>query len=111
MTAACNEHFGPVAPIIPFSNDEEAIEMANDTEYGLSGSVHSENIDQAQRIADAVETGMIHINDQPMNDEPHIAFGGTNASGLGRYNGEQIMDELTTLKWISQQRDPREYPF
>ncbi|WP_440770070.1 aldehyde dehydrogenase family protein [Natronorubrum sp. DTA28] len=111
MAAACNEHFGPVAPVIPYSSDEEAIELANDTIHGLSGSVHSEDLAQARSIADGIETGMIHINDQPVNDEPHVPFGGMKQSGLGRYNGESILEELTTTKWISVQRESREYPF
>ncbi len=111
MAAACNEHFAPVAPVIPFSDDEEAISLANATEYGLSGSVHSTDCERAKRVTDRVETGMIHINDQPVNDEPHIPFGGMGASGIGRYNGDAIKDELTTTKWISVQRDEREYPF
>ncbi|WP_121741977.1 aldehyde dehydrogenase family protein [Natronorubrum halophilum] len=111
MAAACNEHFGPVAPVIPYSSDGEAIELANDTIHGLSGSVHSEDLEQARTIADGIETGMIHINDQPINDEPHVPFGGMKQSGLGRYNGESILDELTTTKWISVQRESREYPF
>ncbi|SDK04445.1 aldehyde dehydrogenase family protein [Natronorubrum texcoconense] len=111
MAAACNEHFGPVAPVIPYSSDEEAIELANDTIHGLSGSVHSEDLAQARSIADGIETGMIHINDQPVNDEPHVPFGGMKQSGLGRYNGESILEELTTTKWISIQRESREYPF
>ncbi|MFU8866637.1 aldehyde dehydrogenase family protein [Natronococcus sp.] len=111
MAAACNEHFGPVAPVIPYSSDEEAIELANDTIHGLSGSVHSEDLAQARRIADGIDTGMVHINDQPINDEPHVPFGGVKQSGLGRYNGESILEELTTTKWVSIQREPREYPF
>jgi len=111
MAAACNEHFGPVAPVIPYSSDEEAIELANDTIHGLSGSVHSEDLEQARKIADGIDTGMIHINDQPINDEPHVPFGGMKQSGMGRYNGEQILEEVTTTKWISVQHEPREYPF
>ncbi len=111
MAAACNEHFGPIAPVIPFSSDEEAIDLANDTIHGLSGSVHSEDMAQARQIADGIETGMIHINDQPVNDEPHVPFGGMKESSIGRYNGEQILEEVTTTKWISIQHEPREYPF
>ncbi len=76
MAAACNEHFGPVAPVIPYASDDEAIELANDTIHGLSGAVHSETIERARRIADGIETGMIHINDQPINDEPHVPSAG-----------------------------------
>ena len=111
MPVASNEHFGPIAPVVPFETDEEAIRLANDTEYGLSGSVHSTDVARARDVADALETGMVHINDQPLNDEPHVAFGGVGASGIGRYNDEWILDTLTTVKWISVQREPREYPY
>ncbi|WP_222920255.1 aldehyde dehydrogenase family protein [Natrinema sp. SYSU A 869] len=111
MAAAENEHFGPIAPVIPYSSDAAAIELANDTIHGLSGSVHSEDIAQARRIADGIDTGMIHINDQPINDEPHVPFGGMKQSGMGRYNGEQILEEVTTTKLVSVQHEPREYPF
>ena len=69
------------------------------------------DVARARGVADALETGMVHINDQPLNDEPHVAFGGVKASGMGRYNDEWIMDTLTTLKWISIQHEPREYPY
>ncbi len=111
MTAACNEHFGPVAPIIPFSSDDEAVEIANDTEYGLSGSVHSGDAFRAEAVADRIDTGMIHINDQPVNAEPAAPFGGMKSSGVGRYNSDWIIDELTEPKWMSFQREPRSYHF
>jgi aldehyde dehydrogenase (NAD+) len=111
MAAACNEHFGPVAPVIPYSDDADAIEMANATEYGLSGSVFAGDIGRARDIADAIDTGMIHINDQPINDEPHVPFGGMGDSGIGRYNGDAVLEEFTEQKWISVQRDERDYPF
>jgi aldehyde dehydrogenase (NAD+) len=111
MAAACNEHFGPVAPVIPFSSDEEATEIANDTEYGLAASIISEDLGRAKRLADDIEAGMVHINDQPVNDDPHIPFGGVKQSGVGRYNTDAIMDEFTELKWVSVQREPREFPF
>lgn len=110
MPAAQNEVFGPVAPIIPFSNDEEAIRLANDTLNGLSGSVHTRDLHRGYLIADSVETGMIHVNDQSINDEPHVPFGGVKGSGMGRYNTEAIIDEMTELKWISFQITPRNYP-
>ncbi|WP_232700308.1 aldehyde dehydrogenase family protein [Halobacterium wangiae] len=111
MAAACNEHFGPVAPVIPFSDDDEAVEMANSTDYGLSGSVHAGDVGRARDIADGIDTGMVHINDQPINDEPHVPFGGVGDSGMGRYNGEAVLEEFTEQKWISVQRDERDYPF
>lgn len=110
MPVAANEHFGPIAPVIPFADDGEAIELANDTEYGLSASVHAGDLERARDIADGIESGMVHIGDQPINDDPHVPFGGVKQSGLGRYNGEWIMDELTRTKWVSIQREPRDYP-
>lgn len=111
MPLSCNEHFGPIAPVIPFADDEEAVELANDTPYGLSGSVHSGDVGRARDVADALDTGMVHINDQPLNDEAHVPFGGVGASGWGRHNDRWIMEELTTIRWISVQREPRRYPF
>ena len=111
MSASCNEHFGPVAPIIPFSDDDEAIEMANDTEYGLSSAVFCRDMDRARDIADSIEAGMVHINDQPIHDEAHMPFGGVKQSGVGRFNGHWVIDEMTETKWISEQDpdEPRDY--
>ncbi len=111
MSAACNEHFGPIAPVIPFSDVDEAVEMANATEYGLSGSVHAGDIEVAKEIAGRMETGNVHINDQPINDEAHVPFSGIGASGVGTYNSDAFLHEITETKWISIQREPREYPF
>ncbi|GAB7013350.1 aldehyde dehydrogenase family protein [Halolamina salina] len=111
MPAACNEHFGPIAPVIPFSTVDEAIELANDTEYGLSGSVHAGDLGVAEEIAHGMETGNVHINDQPINDEAHVPFSGIGASGVGGYNSDAFLDEVTETKWISVQTEPRDYPF
>jgi aldehyde dehydrogenase (NAD+) len=111
MAAACNEHFGPIAPVIPFSDDEEAVELANATEYGLAASVHSEDRGRARDVADQIDAGMVHVNDQTVNVEPHVPFGGMKDSGMGRYNGKWIIDEFTETKWTSVQREPRDYLF
>jgi aldehyde dehydrogenase (NAD+) len=110
MAAACNEHFGPVAPVIPFETDDEAVELANDTEYGLAGSVHGSE-GRARDVADRIDAGMVHVNDQPVNAEPHTPFGGMKASGVGRYNGDWIIQEFTKDKWTSVQREERGYLF
>ena len=111
MAAACNEHFGPIAPVIPFESDEEAIELANDTAYGLAAAVQCEDLDRARGLADRIDAGMVHVNDHPIQDEPNAPFGGMKQSGLGRYNGEWIRDKLLEPKWISVQHEPREYDF
>lgn len=111
MSAACNEHFGPIAPVISFQSESEAIEIANDTEYGLSSSIHSTDLSRARRLADDIEAGMVHINDQTLNDEPRVPFGGVKSSGMGRFNDQWALDKFTTTKWVSVQHDPREYPF
>lgn len=109
MAAACNEHFGPVAPVIEVPSAEAAVEVANDTEYGLAAAVQCRDLDRARDLADQVESGMVHINDHPIQDEPNAPFGGMKESGLGRYNGEWVMDELVEPKWISVQHEDRDY--
>jgi aldehyde dehydrogenase (NAD+) len=111
MSAACFEHFGPIAPVIPFSNIDEAVSIANDTEFGLSGSVHAGDVGTGTAIAERMDTGHVHVNDQPINDEAHVPFSGTNASGMGGYNSEAILQSITETKWISLQHEPREFPF
>lgn len=111
MTTAQNEMFGPVVTLIPAKDEAHALELANDTEQGLSGAVSSSDEKRAFAFAEKMETGMVHINDQSVNDEPYIAFGGVKASGLGRFGREHSLDEFTTWKWISVQEEPRQYPF
>ncbi|MEL3974421.1 aldehyde dehydrogenase family protein [Rossellomorea oryzaecorticis] len=112
MPIAKNEIFGPVAAIIAFEDDDEAVRLANEHPYGLSGAVHSSSIERGTAIAHRVQTGMIHVNDEPVNDEPHMPFGGEKDSGLGRFNGEWALEEFTTVKWIGVQHKRRDYgPF
>ncbi|SFS06884.1 aldehyde dehydrogenase (NAD+) [Halomicrobium zhouii] len=111
MSAACHEHFGPIAPVIPFSDVDEAVEIHNDTQYGLSGSVHAGDVGTGMQIAERLDTGMVHVGDQPINDEAHVPFSGTKASGVGAFNTTAILDEVTEEKWISLQHERRDYPF
>ncbi|GAE28051.1 aldehyde dehydrogenase [Halalkalibacter wakoensis JCM 9140] len=111
MEIAQEEIFGPVAVVIPVEGEEEAVAIANDSEFGLSGAVFSGSTQRGVKVAEQIHTGMIHVNDQTVNDEPHIAFGGEKASGLGRFNGEWALEEFTTVKWISIMHQPRNYPF
>lgn len=105
------EIFGPVALIVPFDGEDEAVRIANDTPYGLSGAVHTGDIERGVRVGQRIHTGMIHINDGTVNDEPIVPFGGVKNSGLGRLNGEATIDSFTTQKWISIQRGRTQFPF
>jgi len=111
MSVAREEMFGPVACVMPFDTDDEALAVANDSDFGLSGAIHTRNLDYGVELAKRVETGMIHINDTTIHDEPIVAFGGEKQSGLGRLNGEWSLQEFTTLKWISIHRGRRQFPY
>lgn len=105
-----DETFGPVVPVIPFKTDDEAIAMANDSEYGLSSGIISKDENRALSIAERLETGMCHINCSSVNDEPHIPFGGSKASGLGRHGGRWATETFTETRWITLERGGRAYP-
>lgn len=105
------EIFGPAVGLVPFKTDEEALELANGTVFGLSGALHTRDLQRGLKLARQVETGMIHINDQSVNDEPNTPFGGEKQSGIGRFGDNFIMDEMTTVQWVSIQMKPRPYPF
>jgi len=111
MTILQNEIFGPVAVIVPVDGEEEAIEVANNTRYGLSSAVFTGDLERGVRVARRIQTGMVHVNDQPVQDEPHVVFGGEKESGLGRINGRWALETYTTYKWISVQQQTRPYPF
>ncbi|MFI9586544.1 aldehyde dehydrogenase family protein [Streptomyces sp. NPDC052236] len=105
------EIFGPVALLVPFDGEDEAVRIANDTPYGLSGAVHTGDIERGVRIAQRIESGMIHINDGTVHDEPTVPFGGEKHSGSGRLNGESMIEAFTTQKWISIQYGRSRFPF
>ncbi|WP_020604566.1 aldehyde dehydrogenase family protein [Spirosoma spitsbergense] len=106
-----DEIFGPAVGIMSFATDEEAIALANATDYGLSGALHTRDVYRGMKLARTVETGMIHINDQSDNDEVHAPFGGEKLSGTGRFGGDFILEEMTTVQWVSVAHEPRQYPF
>ncbi|HVK76630.1 MAG TPA: aldehyde dehydrogenase family protein [Kofleriaceae bacterium] len=110
MAVAREEVFGPVAPFLRFVDEADAIRLANDTSYGLSSAVFTRDAERGLRVARRLETGMTHVNDWPVNEEPGAAFGGEKASGLGRFGGEWGLHEFTTHHWISVQEQPRRYP-
>ncbi|CAL9542119.1 aldehyde dehydrogenase family protein [Streptomyces sp. enrichment culture] len=105
------EVFGPVAFLVPFDGEEEAVRLVNDTPYGLSGAVHTADIERGVAFARRIDTGMFHVNDGTVHDEPIVPFGGEKHSGLGRLNGETMLDAFTTQKWISVQHGRTAFPF
>ncbi|MEU9338431.1 aldehyde dehydrogenase family protein [Streptomyces sp. NPDC048290] len=105
------EIFGPVAFLVPFDGEEEAVRLVNDTPYGLSGAVHTGDPERGVRFARRIDTGMFHVNDGTVQDEPLVPFGGEKNSGVGRLNGETTVDAFTSLKWISVQRGRSGFPF
>jgi acyl-CoA reductase-like NAD-dependent aldehyde dehydrogenase len=105
------ETFGPVVSVMEVRDEEEAVTVANDTAYGLSASVFTRDFAKGLAIAERIESGIVHINDQTVHDEPQVPFGGMKDSGWGRFGGHAALEEFTELRWISMQRTPRQYPF
>ena len=106
------EIFGPVAPIMTFKDEAEAIALANDTEYGLSAGVYTSIPARGRAVADALHTGHVHIGDQSINDDPIAPFGGVGASGNGgRFGGDANLEEFTQWRWITERAEPATYPF
>ncbi|MGW2745893.1 aldehyde dehydrogenase family protein [Streptomyces sp. NPDC001450] len=105
------EVFGPVVFLVPFDGEEEAVRIVNDTPYGLSGAVHTGDIERGVAFAKQIDTGMFHVNDGTVHDEPLVPFGGEKHSGLGRLNGETTLEAFTTIKWISVQHGRSGFPF
>lgn len=103
MPAAKFEVFGPVCAIIRAKDEADAIRICNDTEYGLSNSVFTRDLYHGMQVARQMDSGMVHVNDQPINHEPHVMFGGAKYSGIGRFNGPWGIEKFTTDKWISVQ--------
>jgi acyl-CoA reductase-like NAD-dependent aldehyde dehydrogenase len=104
------ESFGPSVSIIEVDGAEEAINVANDTEYGLSASIFSRDVGRAEQLARRIQSGICHINDATVHDEPQVPFGGVKASGWGRFGGQWAAEEFTELRWITIQDEQREYP-
>lgn len=112
MPAYCEEVFGPVAPVVPFADIDEAIALANDSSYGLSLGVLGD-VGLAMRVADSVHTGIVHINEQTVSDEANIPFGGIGESGTGsRFGGpEANIEAFTESQWLTVRGEIAPYPF
>lgn len=105
------EIFGPVAVVVPFDTDEDAIRLANDTEYGLSAAVISRDVGRALKLGEQLRTGLLHINDQTVNDEVVNPFGGVGASGNGTsIGGAANWEEFTQWQWLTLKSEAPAYP-
>lgn len=111
MALAQEEIFGPIAPIIRVQDEEEALRVANATEFGLSSAVFTRDVERGVRFALRVEAGMTHVNDHSVDDTRTGPFGGEKNSGLGRFGGEWIMHELTRDHWVTIRHAKGPYPF
>ncbi|HEX9742338.1 MAG TPA: benzaldehyde dehydrogenase [Nitrospiraceae bacterium] len=112
MPAYDLEIFGPVAPIIVAEDEEDAIRIANDTEYGLSGAVQTGSLERGLSVARRIRSGLVHINDQTIHDLAGIPFGGMGASGNGsRFGSMTNWEEFTEWQWMTVGGKPAQYPF
>jgi benzaldehyde dehydrogenase (NAD) len=112
MRVYSEEVFGPVLSVLTFDTDEEAIAMANASEYGLSTGVITQSIERAMQFTAKLKTGIVHVNDQTVADEPWVPFGGRGASGNGgRHGGVANWEEFTQWQWVTIQDKATPYPF
>lgn len=103
------ESFGPVVSVISAADSEEALHIANDTRYGLSAAVITKDIQKAMDLSLRLESGMVHVNDTTISDEPHVPFGGVKDSGFGREGGKYSWEEMTEVKWVTIQLGNRDF--
>ena len=111
MRSFDEESFGPVKPIIRAKDEDDAVRIANETEYGLSASVFSRDVKRAMAVAERIESGICHINGPTVHDEPQMPFGGVKNSGYGRFGGTAAINEFTDLRWITIEDPKQHYPF
>ncbi|MCF8198808.1 MAG: aldehyde dehydrogenase [Sulfuritalea sp.] len=110
MRLYSDESFGPVAAVLRFSSIDEALALANDTEYGLSAAVFGKDAMRALSVAKRIESGICHVNGPTVHDEAQMPFGGVKSSGYGRFGGKAAINEFTELRWITIQTQPQHYP-
>ncbi|MGO8833455.1 MAG: aldehyde dehydrogenase [Roseiarcus sp.] len=110
MQIYSEESFGPVAALVRVQGVEEAVRVANDTEYGLAAAVFGGDFQRALAVARRIESGICHINSSTVNDEPQMPFGGVKASGYGRFGGKAAIHEFTELRWLTVAELPGHYP-
>jgi acyl-CoA reductase-like NAD-dependent aldehyde dehydrogenase len=110
MNIYSEESFGPVTAMIRARDEAHAVELANDTQYGLSAAVHTQDIARGLRVAGQINSGICHVNGATVHDEAQIPFGGVGASGYGRFGGKAGIDSFTETRWITVETKPGHYP-
>lgn len=110
MRIYAEESFGPVVTVVRVGSVDEAVRVANDTEYGLSAAVFGRDVNRALAVARRIESGICHVNGPTVHDEAQMPFGGVKASGYGRFGGKAGIAEFTELRWITMQDGPIHYP-
>ena len=105
------ESFGPLAAIYKARDFQHAVDIANDTSYGLSSGIVTNDLQKAFDFALQVEAGSVHINDNAFDDDPNAPFGGFKDSGYGKENGRYSIADMTELKWVTVQLGERPLPF
>ncbi|WP_210587252.1 aldehyde dehydrogenase family protein [Streptomyces sp. GESEQ-35] len=105
------EAFGPVCVVESFADDATAVTLANDTENGLTCGIITENATHGLAVARRIRTGIVHVNDQSVADEPHAPFGGAKASGYGRFGGRWGIEAFSNTRWVTIATQQAHYPF
>ena len=110
MKLYAQESFGPVVTMTTFSTDDEALRLANDSEYGLAAAVFTQNVNRGLALAKGIDSGICHINGPTVHDEAQAPFGGSKNSGYGRFGSQSAINEFTEMRWVTLQTEPRQYP-
>ena len=111
MRLYSEESFGPVVAVLRVAGTEEAVNVANDTPYGLSAAVFGRDIARALSVAQRIDSGICHVNGTTVHDQAQMPFGGVKASGYGRFGGKAAINEFTELRWITIEDPGQHYPF
>ena len=110
MRLYSEESFGPVVAVIHAKDEEDAIRLANDSDYGLSAAVFTRDVARGLAVARRIKSGICHVNGPTVHDEAQMPFGGVGASGYGRFGGKAGIEEFTELRWITIDTAPGHYP-
>ncbi|MDF2506178.1 MAG: aldehyde dehydrogenase [Microbacterium sp.] len=111
MTIYDEETFGPITTVVRVSGVEEAVQVANDTEFGLAAAVFGKDSSRAYQVATRIQAGHVHVNGATVQNEAQAPYGGMKASGYGRFDGRAVINEFTDLKWITIEPSDQAYPF